>query len=249
MRLLRRATLDLTGLPPTADECRQFEKAAANNFDAAYEQAVDKLLASPAYGEHMAVGWLDAARYADSYGYQSDQLNTQWPYRDWVVRALNANMPYDQFLTCQLAGDLLEHPTRDQILATAFNRLHRLTNEGGSIAEEWMAENASDRVHTFGTAMLGLTVECCRCHDHKYDPISMRDYYSLSAFFNSIDENGMYDHAAKVPSPSLLLPTAEQEKQLAAARDESRRGREALAKTIEAGSDRFDAWLAKPSTG
>ena len=217
MRLLRRATLDLTGLPPTADECRQFEKAAANNFDAAYEQAVDKLLASPAYGEHMAVGWLDAARYADSYGYQSDQLNTQWPYRDWVVRALNANMPYDQFLTCQLAGDLVDHPTRDQILATAFNRLHRLTAEGGSIAEEWMSENASDRVHTFGTAILGLTVECCRCHDHKYDPISMRDYYSLSAFFNSIDENGMYDRYEKVPSPSLLLPTPEQETQLAAA--------------------------------
>ncbi len=126
-RLLRRVTLDLTGLPPTADDCRQFEKAAANNFDTAYEQAVEKLFASPAYGEHMAVGWLDAARYADSYGYQSDQLNTQWPYRDWVVRALNANMPYDQFLTCQLAGDLLDHPTRDQVLATAFNRLHRLT--------------------------------------------------------------------------------------------------------------------------
>ena len=155
----------------------------------------------------MAVAWLDAARYADSYGYQSDQLNTQWPYRDWVVRAFNDNLPYDQFLTWQLAGDLLPNPTRDQILATAFNRLHRMTNEGGSIAEEWLVENASDRVHTFGTAMLGLTVECCRCHDHKYDPITMRDYYSLSAFFNSIDENGMYDHAAKVPSPSLLLPT------------------------------------------
>ena len=220
LRLLRRAALDLTGLPPTADECREFEKTASDKFDAAYERAVDRLLSSPAFGEHMAVGWLDAARYADSYGYQSDQLNTQWPYRDWVVRALNANMPYDQFLTWQLAGDLLDHPTRDQILATAFNRLHRLTNEGGSIAEEWLVENASDRVHTFGTAMLGLTVECARCHDHKYDPISMRDYYSLSAFFNSIDENGMYDNAAKVPSPSLLLPTEQQEKRLATARGE-----------------------------
>jgi hypothetical protein len=248
LRVLRRATLDLTGLPPTADECRQFEKSAASNFDAAYEQAVDKLLASPAYGEHMAVGWLDAARYADSYGYQSDQLNTQWPYRDWVVRALNANMPYDQFLTCQLAGDLLDHPTRDQILATAFNRLHRLTAEGGSIAEEWMAENASDRVHTFGTAILGLTVECCRCHDHKYDPISMRDYYSLSAFFNSIDENGMYDSPAKVPSPSLLLPTEEQAKQLATARDEVKKAEAALAKTIESGDKRFEQWLAGPHT-
>jgi hypothetical protein len=244
LRLLRRATLDLTGLPPTADDCRQFEKAIANHLDAAYEQAVDKLLASSAFGEHMAVSWLDAARYADSYGYQSDQLNTQWPYRDWVVRALNANMPYDQFLTCQLAGDLLDHPTRDQILATAFNRLHRLTAEGGSIAEEWMVENASDRVHTFGTAILGLTVECCRCHDHKYDPISMRDYYSLSAFFNSIDENGMYDNAAKVPSPSLLLPTEQQEKQLATARQEVVNAQMALTKTIEEGKKRFEHWLA-----
>jgi hypothetical protein len=156
-------------------------------------------------------------------------------------------MPYDQFLTCQLAGDLLDHPTRDQVLATAFNRLHRLTAEGGSIAEEWMAENASDRVHTFGTAILGLTVECCRCHDHKYDPISMRDYYSLSAFFNSIDENGMYDNAAKVPSPSMLLPTAEQEAQLAAARNKVAECENSLGKTIEAGHDRFEAWLAKPA--
>jgi hypothetical protein len=246
LRLLRRATLDLTGLPPTADECRDFEKAATNDFDATYEKAVDKLLASSGYGEHMAVGWLDAARYADSYGYQSDQLNTQWPYRDWVVRAFNANMPYDQFLTWQLAGDLLEKPTRDQILATAFNRLHRLTNEGGSIAEEWMAENAADRVQTFGTAVLGLTIECCRCHDHKYDPISTRDYYSLSAFFNSIDENGMYD-IGKVPSPTLLLPTSEQDARLAAARTKVAESEKALAKTINTGNDRFDAWLAKPS--
>jgi hypothetical protein len=164
------------------------------------------------------------------------------------VRALNANMPYDQFLTYQMAGDLLEHPTRDQVLATAFNRLQRLTAEGGSIAEEWMAENASDRVHTFGTAILGLTVECCRCHDHKYDPISMRDYYSLSAFFNSIDENGMYDNAAKVPSPSLLLPTDEQAKQLATARDEVTKAQVALAKTIEAGDKRFEQWLTGPHT-
>jgi hypothetical protein len=246
LRLLRRVTLDLTGLPPTKEECNAFEKAATADFNSAYERAIDRLLASSAYGEHMAVPWLDAARYADSYGYQSDQLNTQWPYRDWVVRALNANLPYDQFLTWQLAGDLLPNATRDQILATAFNRLHRLTNEGGSIAEEWMVENASDRVHTFGTATLALTVECARCHDHKYDPISMRDYYSLSAFFNSIDENGMYDSAAKVPSPSLLLPTAEQEKQLAAARDAVTKAEAALATTIESAGPRFERWLSSP---
>ncbi|HEX2473228.1 MAG TPA: DUF1549 domain-containing protein, partial [Lacipirellulaceae bacterium] len=244
LRLLRRLTLDLTGLPPTADECREFEAAAAKDFDAAVEQAIDRLLASSAFGEHMAVAWLDAARYADSYGYQSDQLNTQWPYRDWVVRALNANLPYDQFLTWQLGGDLLEKSTQDQVLATAFNRIHRLTNEGGSIAEEWLVENAADRVHTMGTAILGLTLECCRCHDHKYDPFTMRDYYSMFAFFNSIDENGMYDHTDKVPSPSLLLPTEEQTAQLATAKGEVAAAEAALARTIEEGAPRFEKWLA-----
>jgi hypothetical protein len=249
LRLLRRLTLDLTGLPPTADECREFEAAAAKDLDAAIDQALDRLLASSAFGEHMAAAWLDAARYADSYGYQSDQLNTQWPYRDWVVRALNENLPYDQFLTWQLAGDLLENATRDQILATAFNRIHRLTNEGGSIAEEWLVENAADRVHTMGTAILGLTLECCRCHDHKYDPFTMRDYYSMFAFFNSIDENGMYDHTSKVPSPSLLLPTEEQAAQLAAAKREVAAAESALAQTIEEGAPRFEIWLATNQRG
>ncbi len=253
LRLLRRITLDLTGLPPTAKECREFESTSAHDFERAYETAVDRLLASPAFGEQMAVAWLDAARYADSYGYQSDQLNTQWPYRDWVVKALNDNMPYNQFLTWQLAGDLLDHPTRDQILATAFNRLHRLTNEGGSIAQEWLVENAADRAQTFGTAILGLTVGCARCHDHKYDPISMRDYYSLTAFFNSIDENGLYDNAAKVPSPSLLLPTPKQQQQLAAARNAIAHAQTTLQTTIDNGQPRYTAWLqsvsrdAKPS--
>jgi hypothetical protein len=251
LRLLRRVTLDLTGLPPSPDECREFERADAENFEKVYEAVVDRLLASPAFGEHLAVAWLDAARYADSYGYQSDQLNTQWPYRDWVVRALNDNLPYDKFLTWQLAGDLLPNSTRDQKLATAFDRLHRLTNEGGSIAEETRTENVSDRVHTFGTAILGLTVECCRCHDHKYDPITMRDYYSLSAFFNSIDENGMYDHPAKVPSPSLLLPTDEQAAQLAAARDKVAKAEAAHTDSINQGGNRFEDWVAtgKPVPG
>ena len=244
LRLLRRATLDLTGLPPTADECRAFERAAPDQFDAAYAAAVDHLLASSAFGEHLAVAWLDAARYADSYGYQSDLLNTEWPYRDWVVRALNDGLPYDQFLTWQLAGDLLVNPTRDQILATAFNRLHRMTNEGGSIFEEARVEGVSDRIHTLGTAVMGLTVECSRCHDHKYDPITMRDYYSLSAFFNSIDENGMYDHPAKVPAPSLLLPTVEQDAQLAAARQKIVQAQAALTNAIEDGRQHFDDWLA-----
>jgi len=249
LRLLRRVTLDLTGLPPTPAEIEEFQSAvAAQGLDAALEQAVDRLLASPAYGEHMAVAWLDAVRYADSFGYQADQLNTQWPYRDWVVRALNSNLPYDKFITWQLAGDLLEHPTQDQILATAFNRIHRMTSEGGSIAEEWLVENASDRIHTVATAMLGLTLECSRCHDHKYDPITMRDYYSLSAFFNSIDENGMYDHAEKVPSPSLLLPTEEQKSGLAVAEQEIAGAEAALAGASADGEQRFRDWLAGSPT-
>jgi hypothetical protein len=243
LRLLRRLSFDLTGLPPTIAEIAAFEKRAAENPEAAIEEAVDRLLASPAYGEHFATPWLDAARYADSFGYQSDQLNTQWPYRDWVVRALNDNMPFDEFLTDQLAGDLLPGATRDQILATAFNRLHRMTNEGGSLAEEWLVENASDRIHTLGTAVMGLTVECARCHDHKYDPISQRDYYALSGFFNSIDENGMYDRADKVPSPSLLLPTEEQQRLLDEACEDVSASEAALASARVQGNGRFRRWL------
>jgi hypothetical protein len=244
LRLLRRMTLDMTGLPPTAEEIEAFKQAAAKDLDVALAAAADRLLASPAFGEQMAVAWLDAARYADSYGYQSDLLNTQWPYRDWVVRAFNDNLPYDQFLTWQLAGDLLPNATRDQVLATAFNRMHRMTNEGGSIAEEWLAENAADRVHTMAAAMLGLTLECSRCHDHKYDPISQRDYYALSAFFNSIDENGMYDRTPIVPSPSLLLPTDQQSARLEKAKSELEQAEAELQKVRETGETRFQEWLA-----
>ncbi|TWU59979.1 Planctomycete cytochrome C [Rubripirellula tenax] len=242
LRWLRRVTLDLTGLPPTPTEITAFEAGIADLGDTMYAQTVDSLLQSPAFGEQMAVAWLDAARYADSYGYQSDKLNTQWPYRDWVVKALNDNLPYDDFLTWQLAGDLLENPTREQILATAFNRIHRLNNEGGAVFEEWRIENAADRVHTFGTAVLGLTMECCRCHDHKYDPIPMRDYYSLSSFFNSIDESGVYDRTEKVPCPSLLLPTPEQQTALDDTKRALTAAEESYRDEIDAAKTRFDAW-------
>src|SRR4051794_25406100 len=181
-RWLRRVSYDLTGLPP---QPAQVDAFLADKSVSAFEVVVDRLLASPSYGERMAVPWLDGARYADSYGYQSDQLCPTWPYRDWVADAFNRNLSYDRFLTEQLAGDLLPHPTGQQRLATAFNRLHRQTNEGGSIEEEFRTEYASDRVHTFSTATLALTFECAHCHDHKYDPITQRDYYSLFAFFNS----------------------------------------------------------------
>jgi len=158
-RLLRRVTMDLTGLPPTREEIDAF---LDDDSSGAYERVVDRLLASPRYGEHMAVGWLDLARYADTYGYQNDRPSNMWPWRDWVIRAFNDNLPYNDFITWQLAGDLLPNPTQDQVLATGFNRLHRQTNEGGSVNEEFLVEYASDRTNTFGMAFLGLTMECAR---------------------------------------------------------------------------------------
>ncbi|MCA9188156.1 MAG: DUF1553 domain-containing protein [Pirellulaceae bacterium] len=245
-RWLRRVTLDLTGLPPTAEELESFQQDA---LDGAYDRVVDRLLASPHFGEHMAIAWLDAARYADSYGYQSDQLSPTWPYRDWVVRAFNENLPYDRFLTQQLAGDLLPDATADQILATAFNRLHRQTNEGGSIEEEWRTEYAADRVHTFGSAMLGMTLECARCHDHKYDTISQRDYYGLFAFFNNIDEWGTYHDSSRVPTPTLLLPDEPQqqvllqtERERSAAEGHYRAAVASLTETFPQWHTSFRAW-------
>ncbi|HKB41334.1 MAG TPA: DUF1549 domain-containing protein, partial [Gemmataceae bacterium] len=209
---IRRVTFDLTGLPPTLEEVDAF---LADRSPQAFEKVVDRLLASPRYGERMAMEWLDVARYADSFGYQSDADSHVWPWRDWVISAFNENLSFDQFITWQIAGDLLPRPSRKQRLATAFSRLHRMTGEGGSIPEEFRNEYVSDRVHTFGTAFLGLTLECCRCHDHKYDPIPQKDYYALGAFFNSIDEWGTYDSSNFLPTPTLLLPTPEQERALA----------------------------------
>jgi hypothetical protein len=200
---IRRAAFTLTGVPPTVEDIDAF---LADTSPQAFEHVVDRYLASPAYGERMALDWLDLARYADTYGYQADVDRDMSPYRDWVIRAFNTNLPYDQFLTWQLAGDLLPHATRDQRVATAFNRLHRQTNEGGSIEDEFRTEYVADRVNTFGTAMLGLTLECARCHDHKFDPITQRDYFSLFAFFNNIDESGLYSHFTNAtPTPALLL--------------------------------------------
>jgi len=215
-RWLRRATYTLTGLPPTQPEIDAF---LADESPAAKETVVDRLLASQRYGEHMATPWLDVARYADSFGYQADVKTNAWPYRDWVIRAFNDNLPFDEFIIDQLAGDLLPDATREQKLATAFNRIHRKTNEGGSVPEEFRQDGISDRVHTIGTAFMALTFECSRCHDHKYDPITAKDYYSLGAFFNSIDEFGLIqggsDRGVVLPQPALLLPTHEQEVKLA----------------------------------
>ncbi len=243
---LRRVTLDLTGLPPTLAEIDAF---VADTSPAAWERVVDRLLNSPRFGERMAMEWLDAARYADSFGYQADGDTNVWPWRDWVIRAFNRNLPYNQFLTWQLAGDLLPGATREQRLAPAFCRLHRMTNEGGSIPEEWRNEYVSDRIQTLATTFLGLTLECTRCHDHKFDPLTMRDYYSLGAFFNSIDEWGTYDSAAFRPTPTLALPTPDQERTLAALKKEvaDREGR--LQQVTKERETAFRDWLAREHAG
>ncbi len=212
--LIRRLALNLTGLPPSPTEMDAF---LADQSPDAYAKVVAKFLASPHYGERMALDWLDLARYADTYGYQNDLERDVSAWRDWVIQAFNENLPYDKFLTWQLAGDLLPNSTRAQRIATAFNRLHRQTNEGGSVEEEFRTEYAADRVNTVGTAMLGLTLECARCHDHKFDPIRQRDYFSLFAFFNSIDESGLYSHfTSATPTPTEMLWPAEPEKKHAA---------------------------------
>ena len=207
--LLRRVTFDLTGLPPTPAEIEAFQNDASPN---AYETVVDRLLASPHYGERMATDWLDLSRYADSHGYQDDRPRTMWPWRDWVIQAFNDNLNYRDFVTWQLAGDLLPEATYEQRLATGFNRNHPITQEGGIIEEEYLAEYASDRTHVFGTAFLGLTVECAKCHTHKYDPILHTDYYRLTSFFNNINErgsaNGYYDEAS-VPNMRIENPELE----------------------------------------
>ena len=187
--LIRRVTLDLTGLPPTPTEVDAFVDDP-NPISTAYEKLVDRLLASPRYGEHFASEWMDAARYADSDGYESDPLRNMWPWRDWVVWALNDNMPYDQFIIEQLAGDMLPDATIRQRLATGFNRNHRLNNEGGILPEEWLVEYVADRAETTAVVFMGLTWGCARCHDHKYDPQTQRDYYRMFAFFHNLPEKG-----------------------------------------------------------
>ena len=209
---LRRISFDLTGLPPTPAELAAF---AADVSSDAFEKQVDRLLASPHYGERMAADWLDIARFADTNGYQNDFNRSMWPWRDWVINAFNANMSADQFLLEQLAGDLLPEPTQEQLIATGFNRNHRMVTEGGSIDEEWRVENVVDRVETTSTAFLGLTMGCARCHDHKYDPVSRRDFYQFFAFFNNVDEQGVYNERRGNVPPMISLPTPEQTEQLA----------------------------------
>lgn len=214
--LARRLALDLTGLPPVPAAVDAF---LADTSAEALETYVDSLLASPHYGERMAIEWLDAARYADSSGYQSDSSRQNWPWRDRLIKAYNDNLPIDRFTIDQLAGSMLEKPTRDQIVATGFNRNHRLNGEGGIIAEEWRVETVIDRVETTAQTWMALSAGCARCHDHKYDPLSQKEFYSLFALFNNVPESGTnqcdtHRNGGNV-APVHLLPSPEQEQELA----------------------------------
>jgi hypothetical protein len=209
--LIRRVSLDLTGLPPTLKEVDAF---VADSAPDAYEKVVDRLLASERYGERMAMDWLDAARYADTNGYQNDFARTMWPWRDGVIAAFNRNQPFDRFLTEQLAGDLLAGATLQQKIASGFNRNNRTVTEAGSIDEEWRVENVVDRVETTATVFLGLTMGCARCHDHKYDPISQKDFYRFYAFFNNVNELGVYTEQRGNVAPLVQVPSPGDEERL-----------------------------------
>ena len=209
--LIRRASLDLTGLPPTLDEIDAF---LADGDPQAWERVVDRLLASQRFGERMAMWWMDGARYADSHGFQADWERYQWPWRDWLIKAFNDNQPFDEFTLDQLAGDLRPSASKNQILATGFHRNHRINTEGGSLNEEWLVENVIDRVETTGAVWLGLTLGCARCHDHKYDPITQNDFYSFFAFFFNIPEQGKGPGRQGNFEPVISLPTPLQQNRL-----------------------------------
>lgn len=198
MHLLKRLSIDLTGLPPSLELMQAYRD---DQSPEATDKIIEHLLESPAFGERMAVLWMDISRYSDSYGYQDDNIRTQWPYRDWVIHAFNNNLPYDQFITWQLAGDLLPNASKEQILATAFNRNHKYTEEGGVIPEEYRVEYNVDKTNTFSKAILGMTVECAQCHDHKYDPISQENYFQMYAFFNNTPEKG-YEGDVSISKPA-----------------------------------------------
>ncbi len=209
--LIRRVTLDLTGLPPTPEEVRAFVRDKSPD---AYEKVVDRLLASPHYGEQRAHYWLDAARYADTNGLHFDNYREMWTWRDWVIKAFNSDMPFDRFTMEQLAGDLLPNATMDQKIASGFERNNVTTDEGGVILPEVEAMYAKDRADTAGTVFLGLTVGCATCHDHKFDPISQKDYYSLTAFFRNTTQPTMDLNVEDTP-PSIYVPDAKDRKEWA----------------------------------
>jgi len=242
--LLRRLSLDLIGLPPSVAEIDAFLADPSAN---AYEKQVDRLLNSAHYGEKMAMNWMDIARFADTHGYTVDRYRDASPYRDWVIRAFNQNLPYDQFITHQLAGDLLPNPTKDQMIATAFNRIHPQNMEGGIVEEEFRVEYVVDRTSTMGQAFMALTLGCARCHDHKYDPISQKNFFELSSFFNQVDEAGQISWDNAMPVPTMLLTDTEKDNMLSYLLSQKNIEEEELKKVAEKEEEAFQVWLASGS--
>lgn len=240
--LLRRASLDLIGLPPTEEEITVFLNDTSEN---AFEKQIDRLLASPHYGEQRTLDWMDVARYADTHGYSNDRYRDTSPWRDWVIQSFNKNMPYDKFVTWQLAGDLLPNATREQKLATTFNRLHPQNLEGGIIDEEFRSEYVADRTATVSQGLLGLSYACAKCHDHKYDPISQKDYYEMYGFFNNVDETGLIPWDLATPVPAMLLPTKKQEEVLAYLKGIVQNTEKDLDKTTQQETDKITQKLTR----
>ncbi|MDH3650488.1 MAG: DUF1553 domain-containing protein, partial [Saprospiraceae bacterium] len=238
--LLRRVAFDVTGLPPSLNDMNQF---LVDQSPGAYESVVDRLLASPQYGERMATDWLDVARFADTHGYTVDRYRDMSPWRDWVIKAFNDNMSYDQFVLWQLAGDLLDAPTREQLIATGFNRNHQQNMEGGIVPEEFRVEYVADRTNTLGTAFMGLTMECARCHDHKFDPISQKEYYQLFGFFNNVNESGQISFNDAMPVPTILLTDQETDETLKFLSGQIEKTKAEMHEIEEASKDELQRWF------
>ena len=237
-KLIRRVAFDLTGLPPRPEEIKEYIK---DDSPAAYSHMVDRFLTKTAYGERMASHWLDVARYSDTYGYQVDRDRVVWPWREWVISAFNDNKPYREFITEQIAGDMLPDATEQQIQATTFSRLHPQKVEGGSTEEEFRVEYVADRLHTFGTAFLGLTLECARCHDHKYDPVSQKEYYQLFSYFQNISESGLYSYfTSAVPTPTMRIMDDQKKANLKELKQKVIVAENAVIQDVK---ERFQEWL------
>ncbi len=242
--LLRRVSFDLIGLPPTIEEIEAFVNDDAPN---AFEKQVDRLLASPHYGEQRTLDWMDVARYADTHGYSVDKYRDTSPWRDWVIKSFNKNMPYDKFLDWQIAGDMFENATREQRLATTFSRLHPQNLEGGIIDEEFRSEYVADRTATISQGILGLSYACAKCHDHKYDPISQKNYYEMYSYFNNLDETGLIPWDLATPVPAMLLPTEKQEEVLDSLGVTVKETEAKLVKTLEKETANALKWLLDDS--
>ncbi len=239
--LLRRLSFDLTGLPPTLDEIEAFSK---DNSPNAYEKQVDRLLASQHFAEQMTLDWMDLSRYADTHGYTVDRYRDVSPYRDWVIRAFDQNMPYDEFIRWQLAGDMMENPTKEQLLATTFNRLHPQNLEGGIVDEEFRSEYVADRTNVVSEGFLGLTMACAKCHDHKYDPISQKNYYEMYSFFNNVNESGQIPWDWSMPVPNMQLPTEEQEKFMAYVDNLIDEKEKTIVQVVKSENEKSTDWIA-----